>query len=177
MVRQQIEIAKCDLCGSEEGVEEVTITMGGRTVRVDLCSDDAGPLAPMMDVGEEVKGGKVGRKSSKAPARPAGHAVVAIEDFMPESQPEPEPEPPTRDVESELIEAARPLVGTTTISAKVALALGGLMSAAESGVGRDSARLAVVNLNPQRVKIPDTEAGRRLREALVSFREQHGAEK
>ncbi|MFB7185186.1 hypothetical protein ACFCZT_07675 [Streptomyces sp. NPDC056230] len=79
-----VELAKCDICGSDDDVQDVTIIMGDRSVRTDLCQTHAEPLGPIMDAGEEVKGARAGKKA--APARAAGHSVIPIED-IPELNP------------------------------------------------------------------------------------------
>lgn len=84
MVREIIETAKCDICGSDDDVENVTIIVGGRSAETDLCATHGKPIRAAMDAGREVKGAKPGKKVT--PARSAAHSVIPIED-IPELNP------------------------------------------------------------------------------------------
>jgi hypothetical protein len=67
-------ISRCNICGtSVDGVEEFTITIGGETRDVDLCTEDAAPIVAAFEAGAPVEPKtKRGRSS---------HAVVPIEDL------------------------------------------------------------------------------------------------
>jgi hypothetical protein len=69
-------IAKCDECGSTEGVQEFQIVYGGKPKSVDLCAEHAGPLIALYELGQD--------SESEQAARPkrgrVRHAVVPIED-------------------------------------------------------------------------------------------------
>jgi hypothetical protein len=66
-------ISRCDVCGTTEGVEEVSITIGGEARTVDLCENDRAPVLKVFEVGQGVKPKKRGGRSA--------HAVVPIEDL------------------------------------------------------------------------------------------------
>ncbi|MFJ7590203.1 hypothetical protein ACIQZO_23020 [Streptomyces sp. NPDC097617] len=172
-------ISRCDECGTSEGVEEITITYRGRTREVDACPEHGGPAIALFELGTD--------KPSTPPARTSGgrsaHAVVPIEDWNPallktSAEPTKAPEnvevPEGRpDAEAALIEAARPLIGTTELSAKVVVALADLIRAVEAGKGEEQARAAVLALNPQRIKVPNDAEGQRFREALAAYVAHH----
>ncbi|MFF1776933.1 hypothetical protein [Streptomyces virginiae] len=175
-------ISRCDKCGTREGVEEITITYRGQTREVDACPEHGGPAIALFELGTD--------KPTTPPARTRGgrsdHAVVAIEDWNPallnaSAEPAKAPEDVDApeggpDAEAELIEAARPLIGTTELSAKVVVALTDLIRAVEAGKGEEQARAAVLALNPQRIKVPSSEGGRRFRAALAAYVAHHQGE-
>jgi len=80
VVRELIELARCDVCGSDEEVEGFTVSRGGKPKDVDLCGEHKAPLVELYDLGTDRKA----PKPRKAPA--SKHAVVAIEDWNPEQQ-------------------------------------------------------------------------------------------
>lgn len=178
MAKEVIERVRCDVCGTTEGVREFKITLEGQTKAVDLCEGCGAPVVEVFKLGTETKAGP--RKGRSA------HAVVPIEDWDPtllEGQPgsaegaeEKEDLEDEEDAtEAELLEAAQPLIGTTQLSDKVVFALSDLARAVGSGRKVKEARAAVMALNPRRIKIPDTDHGRRLRTALIAYQETHGA--
>ncbi|MGW6571685.1 hypothetical protein ACWGAN_05850 [Streptomyces sp. NPDC054945] len=172
-------ISRCDECGTSEGVEEITITYRGKTREVDACPEHGGPAIALFELGTD--------KPTTPPARTGGgrsaHAVVPIEDWNPallntSAEPSkvlPDVEVPEDgpDAEAELIEAARPLIGTTELSAKVVVALSDLIRAVEAGNGEEEARAGVLALNPNRIKVPNTPEGERFRQALAAYVKHH----
>ncbi|MDG9711177.1 hypothetical protein [Streptomyces sp. DH10] len=79
MVRVPVEIAKCDVCGSDDAVAEAIVTLDAVTVEVDLCREHKEPLGEIMTKGRRVERTRAPRKAV-APRKPA-HAVVPIEDL------------------------------------------------------------------------------------------------
>jgi hypothetical protein len=69
-------IARCDECGSTEGVQEFQIVYGGKPKGVDLCAEHGGPLIALYELGQDPE-----PVQAAAPKRGRiRHAVVPIED-------------------------------------------------------------------------------------------------
>ncbi|MEU8780078.1 hypothetical protein [Streptomyces sp. NPDC048637] len=182
MAKEVIELVRCDRCGTEDDVEGFTIIRDGEPKDVDLCGTHKGPLVELYDLGAEQEAPR--RRSGKG-AR-TSHAVVAIEDWAPSTAAAPEaatveapetatvetPKAATSDAAAELIEAAKPLMGGVKLSAKVVMALMSLREAVESGRSMERAQAEVLALNANRIKVPDSKQGRRLRAALIAYQEQ-----
>lgn len=183
MAKEVIELVRCDVCGTDDDVEGFTIIRGGKPKDVDLCGEHRGPLVELYGLGVE-QAAPQPKKSART-----GHAVVAIEDWDP-SLSTPERSAPSDDAPvveeapapeeaatAELVEAARPLIGTTDLSEKVVLALAPFVRAVENGKSVEEARRPVLGLNPKRIKVPNDKRGQRFREALAAYQECYrGAE-
>ncbi|THA41831.1 hypothetical protein [Streptomyces sp. A1547] len=170
-------ISRCDVCGTSDDVQEFTI-IWNESKTVDLCPDHAGPLFELYELGTTVKA------TTPAPRKGgrSAHGVIPIEDWNPDllkprAEAAPAPEDGGGAVQADLLEAARPLIGTTQLSEKVVLAVAALTRAVEKGEGEDQARAAVLALNPQRIKVPGSNDGRRFREALAAYVAHHQGEK
>ncbi|MCP9207823.1 hypothetical protein [Streptomyces cucumeris] len=183
MAKEVIELVRCDVCGTDDDVEGFTIIRGGKPKDVDLCGEHRGPLVELYGLGVEQAAPRT-KKSART-----GHAVVAIEDWAPslgapmqssppDDAPAAEETPvPEEAATAELVEAARPLIGTTLLSEKVVLALAPFVRAVENGKPVTDARRPVLDLNPTRIKAPKGEQGQRFREALAAYQGSHrGAE-
>ncbi|MFD6970155.1 hypothetical protein [Streptomyces sp. NPDC059949] len=69
-------ISRCDECGTSEGVQEFTITYGGKTKDVDACPEHAGPILALFELGADAKATPAPRKGGRS-----AHAVIPIEDL------------------------------------------------------------------------------------------------
>ncbi|MFI8890492.1 hypothetical protein [Streptomyces paradoxus] len=74
-----VEIAKCDVCGSDDDVSEAVVTLDGDTREIDLCREHKGPLAEVMVKGRPVEQIRAPRK--RATPKKVAHSVVPIEDL------------------------------------------------------------------------------------------------
>jgi hypothetical protein len=100
---------------------------------------------------------------------------VAIEDWDPsrkQTPREPESGSETAGPLAELVEAAQAVA--TGLSATVHQALYELVQAHRNNKVRPEQLEKVAALNPDRIKIPDDDKGRRLREAVKAFRGEQG---
>lgn len=76
-MREVVEHASCDVCGSVEAIESFTIVHNRRTVIVDACVKHAEPIHALIDAGSDKP-----TRQTKAPTERGGHAVVPIEDLQ-----------------------------------------------------------------------------------------------
>lgn len=74
MVRSVVEVAACDICGSEDRV--VCFAMRESTdIEVDLCDEHAGPIREVMQHGRPANAKKPPRKGG----RQAQHSITPLD--------------------------------------------------------------------------------------------------
>ncbi|MEV7589748.1 hypothetical protein AB0O42_05695 [Streptomyces sp. NPDC089922] len=170
-------ISRCDECGSTEGAEEFVIIRNGVQRETDLCADHKRPVVEAFERGVESASNRKPRQGGRS-----AHSVIPIEEWDPALlQPRPEsvptPEAGADGATAELLAAARPLLGGTELSVKVAVAVGALLCVVNAGEEGERERAAVLALNPERIRVPKTPEGARFREALTAYVKRHQREK
>lgn len=71
-------ISRCDVCGTNEEVEEFKIERKGVAKLVDLCVEHGKPVVEVFELGA------TGTKVPARRGRPSSHSVVPIEDWKPD---------------------------------------------------------------------------------------------
>jgi hypothetical protein len=75
-------VAKCNVCGATEDVEEFTIIRAGEAREVDACAEHRAPLVELYETGEAPQKAAPPQRSGDGRRGGNRHSIVPIEDWQ-----------------------------------------------------------------------------------------------